>query len=41
METDEYIGELVDKLTGDGHMEDTVLVLSLIHISFWLCVWIL
>ena len=31
METDEYIGELVDKLTGDGHMEDTVLVFYADH----------
>ena len=31
METDEYIGELVDKLTGDGHMKDTVLVFYADH----------
>lgn len=36
METDKFIGELVDKLEADGHIDDTVLVLYADHYNYYL-----
>ncbi|MGM9662780.1 MAG: LTA synthase family protein [Oscillospiraceae bacterium] len=36
METDLFIGELVEQLTADGHMEDTVLIFYADHYNYYL-----
>ena len=36
METDQFIGELMDKLTASGHMDDTVLVFYADHYNYYM-----